>query len=257
MRGDLALGVGHAASLLRRRAERMPLLWRAFARPEGEAPPAMGSVIEVDGIAMRVDPRMSRANIRKLAEGRHTRHERALLARHLRSGDRVLELGGGIGMVSIACARRLGSDAVTTYEANPELEPLIRDNHALNDVAPEIRMAMVGERAGTRPLHVAAMFSHSSVYDVGETERVVEVPVHELGAVMAELRPTVLVVDVQGAEREPFLWRHLDGVRMVLVELHPHVLGLRGIRDVRRRLRSAGLGEVDRAGNAFVHARAD
>lgn len=256
--GDLGLALRHAGAVTRRRAERAPLLWRAFAPAPAAAPdpPPMGSVVAVDGIRMRIDPRMSAANVAKLAAGRHTRHERALLAAALRDGDRVLELGGGIGMVSIACALRLGSAAVTTYEANAALEGLIRDNHVLNGVAPEVRMAMVGERAGTRSLHVAGMFSHSSVYDVGETERVVPVPVHAFAMVLEELRPSVLVVDIQGAERDPFLWRDLPGVRLVLVELHPHIMGLRGMLFVRRRLRALGFAERARAGNAFLHERA-
>jgi FkbM family methyltransferase len=256
VRGDAALCLRHAGGLARRHAAALPLLWRAFAEPAREAGPAMGSVVEVDGIRMRIDPLMSPANIRKLARGRHTSHERALLGAALRDGDRVLELGGGIGMVSAACALRLGSGAVTTYEANPALEGLIRDNHALNGVAPEVRMAMVGERAGTRPLHVARMFSHSSVHDVGETVHVVDVPVHEFAAVLAERRPSVLVVDIQGAEGEPFLWRALDGVRLVLVEMHPQVLGLSGMLALRRRLRALGFAEGPRAGNAFLHERA-
>ena len=257
MRGDAALCLRRAGALAHRRATALPLVWRAFVAPEPASDPLpMGSVVEVDGLRMRVDPGLSPANLRKLTSGRHTRHERALLMGALRGGDRVLELGGGIGMVSAACALRLGSGSVTTYEANPALEGIMRDNHALNGVAPEIRMAMVGERAGTRTLHVAAMFSHSSVYEVGETERRVEVSVHDFAAVLAELRPSVLVVDIQGAEREPFLWHALDGVRLVLVELHPDIVGLRGMLAIRRRLRALGFRDAARAGNAYLHERA-
>ena len=168
------------------------MLWRAFRRPAAEAddgpPPPMGSTVTVDGIVMRIDPRLSEFNVRKLASGRHTRHERDLLARALKPDDRVLELGGGIGMVAIECARRIGADRVTSYEANPELESLIRENYALNGVEPDLRMAMVGPEAGSRTFHLAERFSHSSVHDVGETARSVSVPVHDFGAVMAEVR---------------------------------------------------------------------
>ena len=258
--GDLAFGLRYAGEIANRRARSLPVLWRLFPAyrppgPEGTPIPPMGSTVEIDGIAMRIDPRLSPMNVRKLVQGRHTRHERDLLARALRPGDRVLELGGGIGMVAIECARRVGSDAVTSYEANPELESLIRENYALNDVSPDLRMAMVGGRAGSRPFNVSAKFSQSSVYDVGETARTVSVPVHAFGAVMGELRPSVLVVDIQGAERELFRWGHLDGVRLILVEKHPHIVGLAGMLAIRRRLRRAGFAEVDRAGNSYVYER--
>ena len=257
--GDLRFGLRHGASIARRRLAMMPVLWRVFSRPSpSERPtpvPPMGSTVTIDGIVMRIDPRMSEFNVRKLVLGRHTRHERELLARALRGGDRVLELGGGVGMVAIECARRIGSDRVTSYEANPELETLIRENYALNDVSPELRMAMVGPEPGSREFHVSEKFSQSSIYDVGPATRRVSVPVHDLAAVMAELRPSVLVIDIQGAERELFRHAPLDGVRLILVEMHPHIVGVRGMLAIRRRMRAEGFAEVDRSGNSHVHRR--
>lgn len=257
--GDLGFSLYHAGVIARRRAAMMPVLWRVLSRPSpSERPtpiPPLGSVVTVDGIAMRIDPRMSEFNIRKLALGRHTDHERRLLARALAASDRVLELGGGIGMVAIECARRIGSDRVTSFEANPELEPLIRENYALNDVAPDLRMAMVGPEPGSRAFHVSEKFSQSSVYDVGPATRTVPVPVHAMAEVMAEIRPTVLVVDIQGAERELFGYTDLTGVRLILVEQHPHIVGVAGMLAIRRRLRAAGFAEVDRSGNSYVYRR--
>ena len=42
---------------------------------------------------------------------------------------------------------------------------------------------------------------------------------------------------------------------MVLVELHPPLIGVRGMLAVRRRLRQAGLVQVDRAGTSYVYLR--
>ena len=257
--GGLAFGLRYAGAIAGRRLRGLPVLWRAFPRPAVEADdaplPAMGSTVTVDGIAMRIDPRMSAFNIRKLASGRHTRHERDLLARALGPEDRVLELGGGIGMVAIECARRIGSDRVTSYEANPELESLIRENYALNGVSPDLRMAMVGRQAGSRIFHLTERFSHSSIHNVGETVRRVSVPVHDLAAVMAELRPSVLVVDIQGAERELLAHADLSGVRLILVEIHPFIVGLSGVLAIARRLRALGFAETDRSGNSHVFER--
>ena len=258
--GDAVFGLRHTGTVASRRVRSLPVLWRLFrptpsARTDTPLPP-MGSTVTVDGIVMRIDPRMSDFNIRKLARGRHTRHERDLLARALREGDRVLELGGGIGMVAIECARRVGSPNVTSYEANPELELLIRENYALNGVEPELRMAMVGPEPGSREFHLSDKFSQSSVYDVGQAGRSVAVPVHDFRAVMAELRPTVLVVDIQGAEAELFRYGAFDGVRLILVEVHPHIVGLPGLLAIRRRLRAEGFAEADRSGSSYVYERA-
>lgn len=263
--GDAALALDYARTITGKRLREggMGRLGRLIeprpvtAPPEVAVPP-MGSVVELDGIRMRVDPRMSEFNLRKLVAGRHTAHERALLAASLRDGDRVLELGGGIGMVAISCARRLGPGRVMSYEANPELEPLIRDNYALNDVAPELRMAMVEHEAGTRAFHISERFSQSSAVTSDASSRTVEVPVHALREVLSGFRPSVMVVDIQGSETE-LLGRatpaDLEGVRMILVEIHPFV-GVPATLGIRRNLRSMGFGQVGRSGHSFVFERA-
>lgn len=253
---DLAMVAAH----LRLRAGR--LYWRL--RPRSGAPgridpaslPAAGSIVEIDGLRMRIDPDlMSPFNIHKLAMGRHTVHERSLLGRHLRDDDRVIELGGGIGMVAIHCARRLGPGRVASWEGNPRMEGLIRANYALNGVAPELHMAVLGEAPGETTFYVAERFSHSGTSDNTGAGTPVAVPVEPYEAARARLRPTVLVVDIQGGEVAFFGHASLDGVRMVLVEFHPPVTGLRPILAIRRRLRREGFAEASRAGSSCVFVR--
>ncbi len=217
--------------------------------------PAFGETIEVDGITMRVDQRMSEFNIRKLMAGRHTIHERALVVERLRDDDVVMELGGGIGMVSIACAKAIGSERVHSYEANPELETLIRDNYELNGVSPRLNMMTLGERAGTRTFHLAERFSHSSAQVAGEGSRAVQVPVAPADEHLADTGATVLIVDIQGGEVEFFGFADLSGVRLLLVELHPFIIGLAGVRSVRTKLRELGFQVIDRASSTFLLER--
>jgi FkbM family methyltransferase len=255
--GDLSVIAAH----LRRRAGQ--LYWRL--RPGGDGgPPAIdpadlppfGSVIEIDGLRLRVDPLMSPFNIQKLARGRHTLHERALLSEHLRDDDRVIELGGGIGMVAIHCARRLGPGRVASWEGNPRMEALIRENYALNGVAPELHMAVLGEAPGETVFFLAERFSHSGTSDNTGTGTPVTVPVEPFEAARRRLAPTVLVIDIQGGEVAFFGHASLDGVRMILVEFHPPVTGLAPILAIRRRLRRAGFREASRAGTSSVFLRA-
>ncbi|WP_375263246.1 FkbM family methyltransferase [Palleronia sp.] len=217
--------------------------------------PEMGSVVEIDGIRMRIDPRMSEHNIRKLASGRHTSHERALLKDALQDDDRVLEMGGGIGMVAVDCARRLGGDAVLSFEPSPGMESLIRDNYALNGVTPTLKMAMIGETAGHRTFHVAERFSRSSAHVGGEGTRPVEVPVLAWSDEVAAHRPSVLVCDIQGGESEFFSHADLAGLRLVLVEIHLDLLDLRSIASLKRRIRAQGFDEIGRAGQSFLFCR--
>ena len=251
---DLALAFTH----LRRRAGRLhPRLGPAdTTRDIREHPaPEMGQIVTVDGIRMRIDPLMSDFNIRKLASGRHTVHERSLLSRHLRDEDRVLELGGGIGMVAIHCARRLGPGRVLSYEGNPRMEPLIRENYALNGVEPDLRMAVLGEREGSVTFYVAERFSHSAMTDNSGQGTAITVPMEPYEDARRDFKPTVLVVDIQGAEIEFFRYASLEGVRMVLVEFHPPVTGILPILGVRRSLRRQGFIESARSGSSSVFVR--
>ena len=251
--GEGLFALREGLSLVRRRTP-----FRAkSAVPEDTPLPGFGETVEVDGIRMRIDPRMSPFNIRKLVSGRHTIHERALLTRHLRDADRVLELGGGIGMVAIHCARRLGPGRVTSYEGNPEIETLIRDNYTLNGVEPDLHMAILDEVAGTTTFHLFERFSHSRMGAATGARKSVEVPVEAYADAIARVAPTVLVADIQGAEVDFFGHADLSGLRMVLVELHPPLIGLRGMLSVRRKLREGGLIEVDREGTSFVYLRPD
>ena len=220
----------------------------------GDLPP-WGSTVTVDGIVMRVDKRMSPFNVWKLAVGRHTRHERELVARVIKPGDVVMELGGGIGMVAIMCAKAVGSENVYSFEANPGLESLIRDNYALNDVDPTLKICILGAETGTRTFHVAELFSRSSVHDTDGKGTAIEVPVVPFNAEIEQIKPTMLIIDIQGGEDELFDYANLDGVQKLLLELHPDIIGVRKANSLRKYLRMQGFVEDARVGQCFMFLR--
>ncbi len=231
--------------------------YRRFRPAPGssEPLPPIGSVVDINGIKMRIDAQMTPFQIRKLASGRHTADERELIPPLLEASDTVMELGGGIGMLAIACAQKIGGGRVYSYEANPFLEPVIRKNYALNNVAVNLRMCMLGQQPGTRVLHIAEHFSRSSVFKAEATARPHEVEVKSLNAEIAEIKPTVLIMDIQGGEGELLSFADLDGVRLLLVEMHPDLLGVGKVNALRRRIRAAGLNETRRSGQSFLYQR--
>jgi FkbM family methyltransferase len=223
---------------------------------EPPALPAFGSTFETDGMVFRIDPRMSEFNIRKLMRGRHTYHERLILKKILEPGDKVMELGGGIGMVAIFSSKIVGSENVTSFEANPGLESLIRDNYELNGVSPTLKVAMVGPEPGSRTFHVSSQFSRSSVFDPGGETKPVEVPVLDFSEELRTIEPTVLVIDIQGGEVELIDYADFSSVRKILIEFHPSMTGLGPIHHMRSKLRKThGFTEVERHGNSFVYKK--
>ncbi|WP_341861144.1 hypothetical protein [Gymnodinialimonas sp. 57CJ19] len=86
--------------------------------------------VSLDGI--RVD---ARADVvghdvrREIIRGTYEFAERKLLAQVLRSSDRVVEMGAGIGAIGLLASRLIGAENVTSFEANPALEAVIRSNY--------------------------------------------------------------------------------------------------------------------------------
>ena len=223
------------------------------------SPEIYGTVADVEGIKMRIDPRMSGYQVQKLLCGRHTRHERQLMIPLLEPDDVVMELGGGIGMLSTACALKIGGDRVHSYEANPTMESLIQENYKLNGVQPTMKMCMLDETPGSCKFNVSEHFARSSAYqlkDQGKTT-VHDVPVESLNDEIHRIKPTVLIMDVQGSEGRLLSFADLSNVRKLLVEVHSNVLGISKVNGLRRQLRKQGFSEVDRAGQSFLYVRED
>lgn len=230
---------------------------RPLPEEQTVSPEVYGTVADVEGIKMKIDPRMSAIQVNKLLCGRHTRHERQLMIPLLEPDDVVMELGGGIGMLSTGCSLKIGGDRVHSYEANPTMESLIRENYELNGVKPHLKMCMLDEKPGSCTFHVSEHFARSSAYqlkDQGKTTAY-EVPVESLNDEIHRINPTVLIMDVQGSEGELLGFADLSGVQKLLVEVHPNILGISRVNELRRQLRNQGFSEVNRAGQSFLYIR--
>jgi len=227
--------------------------WRGYTRADFP----YGDVVTIDGIRLRLHDSLSIRNAWRIVSGMHTRSERRLVLGVLRPDDVVMELGGGIGMLSTACALKIGSDRVFSFEANPQLEPLIQDNYALNGVKSEMTMCLLGPEPGVSSFHISANFSDSSVFrdSPSDYEATVEVPIRSLNDEIGRISPTFLIVDIEGAEIELMPYADLSGVRKMVVEYHPSVNGAAKANALRRRLRRQGFVECDRAGTCILYTR--
>lgn len=199
--------------------------------------------IDCGGIRIAAGPGLLTEKIaRALRNGRYESGERRALEHVLRPGDRVLDLGAGLGLLATVAALR-PEVRVTAVEANPALLPVIRQTLALNGAGDiDLRHGAVTPEAGA-PLafRVAADFWASSL-DTSGGAGAVEVPRQVLGALLREVRPTVIVCDIEGAEVGLFDGADLSGVRAAIVELHPARTGKAGAASVCAALASHGLG---------------
>jgi FkbM family methyltransferase len=200
-------------------------------------------IVSVEGVRVRVGRHMSRRVEQAISRGGYERDELRLIRMVLSPSDVVLEVGAGLGVVSAYCAKRLGSNRVFAFEANPDLEPRIRETYALNGVEPTLEMCAIRATAGRINLYRTKHLFSSSLIQRNARALAIEVPGKALSYVVEKIRPTLLIVDVEGAEGELFDRAQLPGVTKIMLELHERVIGKAEAQQVRGALAALGFRE--------------
>jgi len=180
-------------------------------------------------------------------------------ALHVVNGDDVvLEIGAGIGLVGAVIATNAKPRRVHAFEANPDLIPEIENLYQINDLGDRISventvLISAEQRPETVPFYLHKSYLGSSLTDPGaRTRKQVEVKTADFNATCAALKPTVLVMDIEGGELD--LLRHADltPFRAIVVEFHPKTYGIGGMRACKTILREAGFGRVEQVSTRTV-----
>lgn len=179
-------------------------------------------------------------------------------------GDRILELGSGLGIVTALAARAAGPGGrVLSFEANPEL---VADTltflgaHGIANV--ELRNAvLVPDDDGARDFHRANSFAVGSLLggDKRQSRDTISVPALHVGTVMAEFQPDVLVCDIEGGEAELVPAIDAKSLRAVVIELHPDRLSRAQLDEIYASLGRHGLKPTPKSpgGTVVVFSRKD
>lgn len=184
---------------------------------------------EVNGVHLALPDAMMTDRIKaKLASGGYEAHEARAALMRLRAGQRVLELGAGLGYIATLCAGITGAENVVTVEANPDMLPVIRSNLARNGAAGVTLLhgAVTGQAAdsahGSVGFQTGSAFwgAHIATADT-RPDAVVDVPRLALDDLLARYRPHVVIMDIEGAEEHLFAAPWPGHVRSVMMELHP------------------------------------
>lgn len=196
----------------------------------------VSSTATIGGVQLALDPAvMSPKMIEVIRWGRYEAGEAREIARIVQPGERIVELGAGIGFIAITAMKTGHVAAMAAYEANPGLIPLIEKNAALNGVAFEVHNAIVVPRpaAATAPFYLRQDFWASSMSPEpwGYREEIA-VPLVAFEAVRRRYRPSMLIVDIEGAEEMLFGDIALTGIKKIYVELHQNVIGRQGMKHV-------------------------
>jgi FkbM family methyltransferase len=214
----------------------------------------------VAGIRVPIDrTRLSSVMEEWIAGGRHQVKEFRCARSIIRPGDVVLELGGGLGVLSAAIRRHTDATRIVSFEANPDLLSYIGLTHEQNRACNiEVRQAVVLSSADTRtvPFYLYPDVRASSLYPLpaAGSGKVVEVPVVRLEELLTEVAPNVLVVDIEGGELALFEGaQSLGSIDRIALELHSTIYGSAGVLSLFRALGRLGFAyDPDVSGGAHV-----
>ncbi len=182
---------------------------------------------EINGIHLSVPDEMLNDRISdKLATGGYEAHEAHAARMRLRAGQRVLELGSGLGYIASVCSKITGPENVTTVEANPNMLPVIRGNLERNGFGAVTLLhgAVGGMKNGEEQVEFdnQKTFWAARLADVDTApDAVVSVPYLGLGDLLKTCRPHVVIMDIEGAEQHLFDAPWPAYIRAVMMELHP------------------------------------
>lgn len=206
------------------------------------------TLLQTGGVTIPFDPEViSPAVLAAILEGRFEAREARRIGEIVEPGDRVLEIGAGIGFISTLLSRERRVASVLAVEANPRLMDYMTRLHQRNRVRKVRRLNVVlsnAEAPGTATFYVRRDFWMGSLLP-GPNPYVdaVDVPTRNLSALLREEAISLIVADVEGAETFLFDGTDLSGVDRVFLEVHDHLTGLAGVGDVFRTL----------AGHGFVY----
>jgi FkbM family methyltransferase len=200
------------------------------------------TIVEIKGVQVDVSsPKISRSVERGLRRGWYEAAEAKAAEQLLKDGDIVLEVGGGCGFMSAFVARLGRAGRVLSVEADPDMIPIMRQTHALNDVTVEIFNEILSDGPGSLDFYVCKNFLVSScALGVHTPSHKVSVPASCFQARLAEWQPNLLIIDIEGGERELLRQPLPPCVDRIIVEIHEWAYGLAGIKDVMDRISELG-----------------
>ncbi|MGN6770085.1 MAG: FkbM family methyltransferase [Rhizobiaceae bacterium] len=199
--------------------------------------------LSVHGIKVPLSPSdVSPVVWQALASETYEAKEAKCIFKAVRPSDRVLELGSGVGIITSLIAT-IDSVHVWAFEANPNTVRLARRVIAANDLDNVELLQGVLTAGAPRPLTFYIrkdLWMSSMDKDQGPFESEYSIKSTNVDQFISGHDVNVLVMDIEGAEKDLILHAELRGIERIFLELHDHLYGLAGIRDITQALAAKG-----------------
>jgi FkbM family methyltransferase len=174
----------------------------------------------------------------------------------IKPGDRVLELGGCLGVVSCVTNARLQEKSRhVVVEANPFLLPYLYANRERNGGGFLIVHGIVSPEAVSR-LNFQGNI-HSSSSKGAASDSAILLPGVTATEISRRFGPfDVLIMDIEGSEAEVILQERetIKAFRLLIIEFHPGIIGVAACEKIKGVLREIGFSNTTQSENVEVWA---
>jgi FkbM family methyltransferase len=190
-------------------------------------------MLDVYGIRLCVPaPIVSPAVLLPMIKGGYERSEMMFITTVIKPGDRVLELGGGIGFLACYLQSNIPNVRIRTVEANSDLIPLMEKNLRLNACRAEVIQGLAATQDGEATFNVAENFWSSSVMDIPSHYTTQKVRAIDTNRLIRDFKPNKMIIDIEGGEVDLVPGLHLSNIEALIIEVHQRYTGMNGVSKV-------------------------
>lgn len=198
------------------------------------------AIIKIQGIKIAIPENSTQKLEHALYYGYYEDNELETVISQIEPCDVVMELGTGLGLLSTFCAKKISSERVFTYEANPKLEPIIQQNYALNQVNPNLQICMLGSQAGEKEFYISDNLWDSSKIKYNKNLQEIQVAVKSFNDEIKKINPSFLIMDIEGGEYDLCQYADFHNVKKLAMELHEDLIGTGNAEFVKSKLEANG-----------------
>lgn len=178
----------------------------------------------VEGVNLPFKKELGFNTLRWIANGQYEQDEIRIIKSKLVKGDRVMEIGTGLGFVATYCSKITGSENVFTFEANPINYETAKIVFNKNAVSPTLCNALLSDTDGVVqfPVDIKSRLASSLLNESG---KLVTVKKLILNDEIQKIDPHFLLMDIEGGEYDIFKQIQFQNIMKIQFELHPKILG--------------------------------
>ncbi len=139
-----------------------------------------------------------------------------LIKSTLSINDRLVDIGSGIGFISILSAKIIGNNKVYSYEANPDLISIINKNYEINNLKPQIFNLLISSAKTNSEFFIHKDFIKSSVQINNYLKKII-IKTITLNEIILLHNPTYLFLNIEGNEYNVIINENLTSINKLAI----------------------------------------